>query len=127
MVPSGLTRSSMVMGDRDALLESFEQEAQTRHARLVEQRQVWEAEHPGGRERHQAATDAYHAQERHHAAEQTHDALIAHDLVAASFPDPGARRWPQRPDDPPKPELHRPARGIERRPYRGREGPSLGL
>ncbi len=108
--------------------QRFEQDAQTRHARLVEQRQVWEAEHPGGRERHQAATDAYqHAQERHHAAEQTHDALIAHDLVAASFPDPGARRWPQRPDDPPKPELHRPARGIERGPYRGREGPSLDL
>ncbi|MGI8713936.1 MAG: MobF family relaxase [Solirubrobacteraceae bacterium] len=106
--------------------QRFEQEAETRQARLVQQRRVWKVEHPDAVQRHQAATDAYqHAQERYHAAEQTHDALIAHDLIALSFPEPAVRRWP-RPGDPPKPELNRPARGIERGPYRGREGPSLG-
>ncbi len=103
--------------------QRFEQEAETHQARLAERRRVWEAEHPGAVQRHQAATVAYqHAQERYRAAEQTHDALIAHDLVAVAFPEPGVRRWP-RPDD--LPELQRP--GIQRGPYRGREGPSLGL
>lgn len=104
--------------------QRFEQEAETRQARLVQRRQGWEVEHPGAVQRHQAATDAYeHAQERYRAAEQTHDALIGHDLVALSFPEPSARRWP-RPSDPPKPELQRP--GIQRGPYRGRKGPSIG-
>jgi len=104
--------------------QRFEQEAETRQAQLVQRRQAWEVEHPGAVQRHQAATHAYeHAQERYHAAEQTHDALIAHDLVAVGFPEPAGRRWP-RPGDPPNPELQRPR--IERGPYRGREGPSLG-
>lgn len=101
----------------------LEHEAAARQARLDRQRQAWEVEHPGARERHQSAQHAYErAHDLHQAAEQIYDSLLAQDLVNAAVPEPGARQWP-RPLEPGD-ALELPARPeIER----GREGPSFGL
>ena len=102
------------------------QDAESRQARLAEQRQVWDAQHPGAPQRHQSAQHAYEqARERHQAAEQTHDTLLTQSLVnATAVPSPDAQR-PLRPGEALEHELDPPAR--RRGPERGREGPSFGL
>jgi len=104
--------------------QRLEQDAESRQARLAEQRQVWDAQHPGAPQRHQSAQRAYeHARDRHHTAEQTYDMLLTQSLVnATAVPSPGAQR-PLRPGD--ALELDRPARRPG--PERGREGPSFGF
>ncbi len=100
-----------------------EQQAESRHAQLDQQRRVWEAQHPGAPQRHHTAQRAYeHAQDRHHAAEQTYEITLAHGLIDATIP-PDVRRWPLRPANALEHELERPAR----RPGPEREGPSLGF
>jgi len=100
----------------------LEQEAATRQARLDRQRQAWEIEHPGARERHQSAQHAYEqTQDRHQAAEQTYDITLAHELVNATAVDPPGAQRPLAPGDALK--RARPAR----QPQRGRDGPSFGL
>jgi conjugative relaxase-like TrwC/TraI family protein len=103
--------------------QRFEQEAESRQVRLAEQRQVWDAQHPGAPQDHQAATRAYEqARDRHQAAEQSYDTLLTQSLVnATAVPSPATRRWPLRPGD--ALELERPAR----RPGPERDGPSLGF
>ncbi len=104
--------------------QRLEQDAETRQARVAQQRQVWDVQHPGAPQRHQSAQHAYEqAHERYQAAEQTYDTLLTHRLVnAAVVASPNAQR-PLRPGD--ALQLERP-HGIKRGPYRGREGPSLG-
>ena len=104
--------------------QRFEQDAASRQARLAEQRQVWDAQHPGAPQHHHAATRAYEqARDRHQAAEQTYDILLTQSLVnATAVPSPDAQR-PLRPGD--ALELDRPARRPG--PERGREGPSFGF
>jgi conjugative relaxase-like TrwC/TraI family protein len=103
--------------------QHLEQEVVRRQARLDRQRQAWEVEHPGARERHQSAQAAFQqADARYHHAEQTHNTLLASQLVNAAAPEPGDRRWPRplKPGDALEPERP-PRHGIER------EGPSFGL
>jgi len=104
--------------------QRLEQDAESRQARLDQQRQVWDAQHPGAPQRHQSAQRAYeHAHDRHQAAEQTYDTLLTQSLVnATAVPSPDAQR-PLRPGD--ALELDRPARRPG--PDRGREGPSFGF
>ncbi|MEO8715839.1 MAG: AAA family ATPase, partial [Acetobacteraceae bacterium] len=104
--------------------QRFEQHAESRQARLAEQRQVWDAQHPGAPQRHQSAQHAYEqARDRHHAAEQTYDIRLAQSLVnATAVPSPDAQR-PLRPGE--ALELDRPARRPG--PELGREGPSFGF
>jgi hypothetical protein len=105
--------------------QRLEQDAESRQARLDQQRQVWDAQHPGACQRHQSAQRAYEqARDQHQAAEQTYDTLLTQSLVnATAVPSPDARRWPLRPGD--AVELDRPARRPG--PERGRDGPSLGF
>ncbi|MDQ2896178.1 MAG: relaxase domain-containing protein [Actinomycetota bacterium] len=104
--------------------QRLEQQAEGRQAQLAAQRQAWEIEHPGARQRHQSAQAAYEqAHDRHHAAEQTYDTFSATQLIDVALPPPGVRRWPRplRPGE--ALEYEPPTRGIDR----GREGPSLGF
>ncbi|MGI8505550.1 MAG: MobF family relaxase [Solirubrobacteraceae bacterium] len=104
--------------------QRLEQQAEGRQAQLAAQRQAWEIEHPGARQRHQSAQAAYEqAEDRHQVAEQTYDTFSATQLIDAALPPPGVRRWP-RPLRPAEAlEYEPPTRGIDR----GREGPSLGF
>jgi len=104
--------------------QRFEQDAERRQARLAEQRQVWDAQHPGAPQRHQSAQRSYEqARERHQTAEQSYDTLLTQSLVnATAVPSPDAQR-PLRPGE--ALDLDRPARRPG--PERGRDGPSFGF
>jgi len=81
--------------ERDALAEQSRcsKEADARQAELHEQRDEWEAQHPGARERHHGAEREHQlAEQAHQTAQQRYEFTNIRAMLAVTRPPPGVQQ-----------------------------------